>query len=396
MRLTGTGAGVLATSVVLGGGAVSLASPALGVVTVATLLAVASAVLLVASAPRLVASLDVEATLVRRGDHLTARLRLPPARPLLRLAVELDTPDFGPAVEAEAVGPPRDSGTPWTFRLRATRHGTVSLGPPVLTQTDPFGLCRRRTSVGSACRLLVGPATVDLARMPVYSRPAAFASGRGTTADSGETDTLRAYELGDDIRLIHWPNSARTGEILVRRHITPQAREFVVLHDTASISYASEEDFEAAVDFSASLVAAATARDIAVRLATTTGEASRSWSEGDRCTAYDLALAFAAVQLRGPGAHEARGEPLPLGRHVRTGLVRAAACTVVTGEPVPALLDALREPALPGRLTLVCLGRRRPDEAVVRWAQERGAVVVDAADARGAAAQWSAWSGARR
>lgn len=394
MRLTSTGAGLLATSVVLGACAVSLASPALGLVTVAALLAMASAVLLVATAPRPVASLDVDATVVRRGEHLTARLHMSPAGPLLRLAAELGTPVLGPAVEA--VGPPRDSGPEWTFRLRATRHGTVTLGPPVLTQTDPFGLCRRRTPTGSARRLLVGPATVDLARMPAHSRPAAFAPGRGTTADSGETDTLRSYELGDDIRLIHWPNSARTGEILVRRHITPQAREFVVLHDTASISYASEEDFEAAVDFSASLVAAATARDIAVRLATTTGEPSRSWSDGDRCTEYDLALAFAAVQSRKPRAHEARGGPVVLGPPVRTGLARAAACTVVTGEPGPALLDALRDPALPGRLTLVCLAPRRPDDAVVRWARARGAVVVDAADARGAAAQWSAWSGARR
>ena len=68
--------------------------------------------------------------------------------------------------------------------------------------------------------------------------------------------TLREYELGDDLRRVHWRSTARTGELMIRQDEARwRSRAAVVLdvqpgaHDAAS--------FEVAVEAAASVVGAA-------------------------------------------------------------------------------------------------------------------------------------------
>lgn len=50
----------------------------------------------------------------------------------------------------------------------------------------------------------------------------------------GEDDqTVREYRDGDDLRRIHWPASARTGELMVRQEDRPAKRRAVVILDHA-------------------------------------------------------------------------------------------------------------------------------------------------------------------
>ncbi|WP_427168809.1 DUF58 domain-containing protein (plasmid) [Streptomyces sp. C1-1] len=394
MRLTTTGLGLLLTSAVLACGAVLLAAPALALAALAGLLALFWGVLSTVTAPRPTGRVSLDTGTIERGGLVTARIRVTPTGLLLRTSVDLDTTAFGPAgVTTVSAGPPEPTQAAdhreRTISLRATRHGVVTVGPPVLTQTDPFGLCRRVTRTGETPSLLIRPALVAVARMETLSRARSSTSGRGTATAPGDFDTLRPYEPGDDIRLIHWPNSGRTGVMLVRKHVSPPTREFVVLHDTAAASYATVEQFEEAVDFSASVVAAATAVGQALRLGTTSGPRVWTWPAGDRCTEGDIARAFASVQPQVAAPGPTADGPFSLGRSIRAGLVGTAACTIVTGEPRAELLSALRDSALPMRLTLVSIGPHRPAEPVVRWVRARGASLIHAVDARGAIAQWT-------
>ena len=77
--------------------------------------------------------------------------------------------------------------------------------------------------------------------------------GRKMSKRSGEFVTLRDYELGDDLRRVHWRSTARTGELMIRQDEARwRSRAAIVLdvhpdgHDT--------ESFELAVEAVASVV----------------------------------------------------------------------------------------------------------------------------------------------
>ncbi|WP_329347161.1 DUF58 domain-containing protein [Streptomyces sp. NBC_01261] len=394
MSLTRTGAGVLATAVLSGIAAVLLAAPALGVVAGVAALASLAAAVLVATAPQAAVSLCLDVTVVRRGDHLTALVETTALGPFLEAEWELGAA-LGPGIEV--MGPPeRHDGGRWSLPLRAMQHGVFSVVPPPLVRTDPFGLCRSRVAVTSAGRLLVRPAEVPLARTALASFAHAVSSGRGPSGDGDEFDTVRRYEPGDDIRRIHWPNSARTGEVLVCLHSDSPVRELVVLQDTAVSSFEDAEYFERAVDFAASLVRSAGERGIGVHLVATQGERVWSLPAGDRSAPYDISQAFAPIALEDPPPHRAPGHVSPLDRAARETLGRGTTAVLVTGAPSTDLLDALTAVVPPMRLRVVCLGPQRTRTEVTGWARGRGVVLVDGGDARAVAAQWTAWAGAPR
>ncbi|MDX3775961.1 DUF58 domain-containing protein [Streptomyces europaeiscabiei] len=394
MSLTRTGVGVLITAALCSVAAVLLAAPALGVVAGVAALVSLTAAVLVATAPRAAVSLRLDSTVVRRGDNLTALVETTALGPFLQAEWESRTA-LGPGIEVS--GPLKvHDGCRWSLPLRAVRHGAFSVVPPALVRTDPFGLCRSRVAVTSTGRLLVRPAEVPLARTALAGRASAVSSGRGPSDDGNEFDTLRQYEPGDDIRRIHWPNSARTGEVLVRRHVNSPVRELVVLQDTAASSYEDMEYFERAVDFSASLVCSAGERGIGVHLVATRAERVWSLPAGDRSTPYDIGQAFVPIVPEEPPARRVTGYVSPLGRVARETLGRGSTTVLVTGAPSRDLLDALSAAVPAVGLRVVCLGPHRPRTEVTAWARGRGIVLVDDGDARAAAAQWTAWAGAPR
>ncbi len=112
-------------------------------------------------------------------------------------------------------------------------RGRFLLGPLSVALRDPFGMTQRFTDLGGPTELVVLPA--------VHRLPPALpaASGVGTEGDvphtvalHGEDDqSIREYRDGDDLRRIHWPATARTGELMVRQEDRPSRRRAVVLLD---------------------------------------------------------------------------------------------------------------------------------------------------------------------
>lgn len=125
-----------------------------------------------------------------------------------------------------------------TYRVRSHLRGHHPIGPLTVRTTDPFGLATRAATVPGENALVVLPRIVPLT--PVRGVPAGSggeSSSSPRMALHGEDDVgVREYRIGDDLRRIHWPSTARTGETMVRQDEEPSRRRaLVVLDDRAAV-----------------------------------------------------------------------------------------------------------------------------------------------------------------
>jgi uncharacterized protein (DUF58 family) len=158
------------------------------------------------------------------------------------------------------------------YRLGAERRGLFRIGPLESVVADPFGLASRTSVVAPATELTVYPRVESVAPPPLTTGHDPRAGGGHPTAlgSGDEFYGLRAYEQGDDLRLVHWPSTARQDELMIRQQELPwQGRATVLLDVRASVH--DEASFEQAVSAAASLLTASWERDGQIRLLTTDG-----------------------------------------------------------------------------------------------------------------------------
>ena len=141
-----------------------------------------------------------------------------------------------------------------TLVVPAPRRGVVPVGPVLYRRTDPVGLFSRQVRWAEAVELLVRPATVDLAGLPVGQ----IRDLEGVPSDQLSMSdlafhALREYVPGDDLRHVHWRSSARAGQLLVRQYHDSRRTSAVLLVDTRRDAYAEPDDFELALSVAASV-----------------------------------------------------------------------------------------------------------------------------------------------
>jgi uncharacterized protein (DUF58 family) len=159
--------------------------------------------------------------------------------------------------------------------LDTSRRGVVLVGPAELTRVDPFGLVLRRQRLGVRDVLHVQPRVHPLA--PLSSAPSRDPDGQTGSGTAGglEIHTLREYTPGEDLRLVHWPSSARAGHLMVRTHVDPSEPAATVVLDTRPGAYPPGHvgigSFEEAVDIAAAVVMTCAEESFGVRLLTTAG-----------------------------------------------------------------------------------------------------------------------------
>jgi uncharacterized protein (DUF58 family) len=125
------------------------------------------------------------------------------------------------------------------YSVRPPARGAYRLGPLTARVRDPFGLSLRATAVGGDAELVVLPRVVPLAS----GHPLGGGVGPDGTvphhvAIGGEDDqVVREYRDGDDLRRIHWPATARTGDLMVRHEERPSRRRAVVVLDSRRSSH---------------------------------------------------------------------------------------------------------------------------------------------------------------
>lgn len=153
---------------------------------------------------------------------------------------------------------PHDRRVPLRYPLRPAMRGIQQIGPLRATITDPFGICEFERELIGNSRLVVVPKTVPLWNMPVGAGVGAGDEGsirRGTGL--GDPDAIiRPYRQGDDLRMVHWPSTARRDEIMVRLEQKPRHGGTTVLLDHRSSAHHGSgpgASIEWAISFAASV-----------------------------------------------------------------------------------------------------------------------------------------------
>ena len=104
----------------------------------------------------------------------------------------------------------------WRAEANCTQRGVFRLGPHTLRTADPFGLFSLEISDSRSESLLVYP---RVAHIPPLELPRGNLSGqdrrRRAYSGSERSQAVRAYRPGDSLRHVHWPISARQGELIV-------------------------------------------------------------------------------------------------------------------------------------------------------------------------------------
>lgn len=140
------------------------------------------------------------------------RVPVPPIEPAGRVAVALPVP--------------------------TDRRGLWSMAPRRIWCADPLGLVAREVTRSPALHVVVCPVPSHAvsSSVPVGlggRDPTIEAHGHTRRSQGGgdELAGLRAYAPGDRLSRLHWPALARTGDLVVREFVEPEARRVQVTVD---------------------------------------------------------------------------------------------------------------------------------------------------------------------
>ena len=278
------------------------------------------------------------------GDDVPVRLdldvegRLPPATLVVRERI---------ARLGEHETPLRRDGTQLRGRytLPAVPRGRYPIESSEIVIEDPFGLERVVVDLSRPESLLVYPRLVDVERL--FSDAGAQTPGgrrlllrRLTGFD---LHSVREYEQGESLRRVHWPSTARRGELMVKELEDAPRDEAAVLLDADAATVVGEppdSTFELQVRIAGSLVRAHARRGR--RTSLVVNSRARTYQrvhslDGDWQRALEL---LAAVEPDGatPASTFLTDEAGPA--------ARALELTVVTASLAPRLVDRLLQRSL--------------------------------------------------
>lgn len=239
------------------------------------------------------------------------------------------------------------------YSVRSHTRGVHHLGPLRVRARDPFGLALRSAAVPGDCEIVVLPRVLPLASgRSLGSGIGSEGSVPHMVALHGEDDqTVREYRDGDDLRRIHWPATARTGDLMVRQEDRPAKRRAVILLDTRARGHGGSgrsSSLEWSVTTVASVVAHLVEATYAVHLLT---EDASSETGAHHDQGLEAALdTLARIDLGGDDGVRAL-------LHSAHGLTAQGGLVVYVGGPLPdedaAGLAALRQPGSTGVALLV-------------------------------------------
>lgn len=127
------------------------------------------------------------------------------------------------------------------LELYCKYRGTYPVGVKSVSVTDFFGLFTITYPMPEHIRLTARPRILTLAQLQSKLRERNPKKNKASAARLQEMldFELRKYMPGDSLRHIHWKNSARAGELLVRKQAPQELDELVVVMD---VTYCEKEE----------------------------------------------------------------------------------------------------------------------------------------------------------
>jgi uncharacterized protein (DUF58 family) len=159
------------------------------------------------------------------------------------------------------------------YRLPTDRRGILTIGPLDIELSDPFGMAKVTMTASGASELTVYPRVDELSPLPLTTGndPLAGAEHPNALGRGGEDFyALRDYVVGDDLRRVHWPSTARHDDLKVRQDELPWQGRATVLVDVRATTNTADS-LELVISAAASIVAAAGRRQDLIRLVSTDG-----------------------------------------------------------------------------------------------------------------------------
>ena len=244
----------------------------------AWMLVIASSVWAWKLAHHLRATRHLEARWVQVGDMMEERFRLTNKTSWPVLWAEVDDHSNVPGYAASVVRAVEGNNeTTWTHQGTASRRGEFRLGPWSVETSDPLGIFAVRLDYAHARPLLVYPPLTELPFPPLPRGASPGASRIRLAAPIPTTNAgqVRAYELGDPFRHIHWPSTARHNDLMVKMFDQEASADIWLVMDTDPAAQFGEGDLaseEVAVLVAATLTADLLKEGRAVGLITFTPE----------------------------------------------------------------------------------------------------------------------------
>lgn len=128
----------------------------------------------------------------------------------------------------------------YQYHLRSASRGQFPIGPVNAEISDAFGLSTHQRSLPGSDLLTVTPRALEL---PVTTVSGARSSdgviATGQRANPSDDDVMtREYRHGDPMRRVHWPATARQGQLMVRQEESVTTPEATLLLDLRAGAFA--------------------------------------------------------------------------------------------------------------------------------------------------------------
>jgi uncharacterized protein (DUF58 family) len=219
-----------------------------------------------------------------------------------------------------------------SYAVLPQARGRYQIGPTTLDMTDPFALTRQRIEFEDRDELLVTPEVENLLGSPDSPFGAQVGSSRAKHLFRVGEDyyTMRQYQEGDDLRRIHWPSVARTGQLMIRQDESSRRSSGLVFLDTREYALGQIHGaaFERAVSVAATLGVLLVRGGFTLRLATASS-APAPLSE-ERFLEALAGISHVSVRSIGPSL-----------AHLRAGASADTTLVYVSGPPLPEELTSL-------------------------------------------------------
>jgi uncharacterized protein (DUF58 family) len=171
---------------------------------------------------------------LQEGQEFVERITVKNKSWLSKLWLEVSEPSDMPGHRPGRVITlgPREARA-WRASTFCELRGLFNIGPLQITTGDPFGFFKHTMTYGRPSTILVYPQATEL---PNFYVPPANLPGEGkfrkrTHYVTPNASGVREYEFGDSFNRIHWPSTARTGNLMVKLFELDPASDIWIILD---------------------------------------------------------------------------------------------------------------------------------------------------------------------